>query len=114
MLIALLACIDVQSGSMPKFQPLHNPCGSELARESDKPGDAMSIVLTSSRASSLPQVFGVPATFANTLASCGSWLASDGYPTDDYNPSPSRQKTRNDFRAAQSDFRYRTSMEFHR
>ncbi|PRB45905.1 hypothetical protein CQ009_21710 [Pseudomonas sp. MYb2] len=68
-----------------------------------------------SLASQLPQVFGVPATFANTLAPRGSWLASDGGLTDDYNPRAlPGKKTRNDSRTIQSEFRYHTSMEVHR
>jgi hypothetical protein len=34
MLIALLACIDVQSGSMLKSQPIHKPVGARPASDS--------------------------------------------------------------------------------
>jgi len=63
MLIALLAWIDVQSGSIRGGHRSHS-------------------------------FRGVLYDFDNTLKPCGSWLASDGDLTDNYNPQPVQTKNK--------------------
>jgi Ni/Co efflux regulator RcnB len=54
-------------------------------------------VPTPSLASQLPQFLRCTYCFCNTKKPCGSWLASDGGLTDNYNPQPAHGKNKECF-----------------